>query len=52
MKWYERIISAVGGILLVDPGILTDAAGLTMVGLVFAAQWLRYGKKRKVCSQI
>ena len=50
MKWYERLISAVGGILLVDPGILTDVAGCALVAFVFAAQWLRCGKKKTIRS--
>lgn len=50
MKWYERLISAVGGIMLVDPDILTDVIGCALVAFVFAAQWLRYGKKKVLRS--
>ena len=38
MKWYERIVSAVGGLLLIYPGLITDVVGLGLVGLVFVYQ--------------
>ena len=40
MKWYERILSAAGGLLLIYPGIVTDAIGLALVGSVLAFEWL------------
>ena len=44
MSWYERILSAVGGILLIYPGIVTDSVGFVLVGLVVLIQLL--GKKK------
>lgn len=38
MRWYERILSAVGGLLLIYPGILTDIIGIALVGLVLLSQ--------------
>ena len=38
MKWYERIISAVGGLLLIYPGILTDSIGLVLIVIVMLIQ--------------
>ncbi|MBQ2266758.1 MAG: TRAP transporter fused permease subunit, partial [Clostridia bacterium] len=38
MKWYERIISAVGGLLLIYPGILTDSIGLGLIVIVMLIQ--------------
>ncbi len=38
MAWYERIISVIGGLLLIYPGIVTDAIGLSLVGLVVLLQ--------------
>ena len=38
MRWYERILSAVGGLLLIYPGILTDLFGIALVGLVLLSQ--------------
>ena len=41
MSWYERIISAVGGLLLIYPGILTDVIGLALVAVIFAIQFIK-----------
>ena len=40
MKWYERIVCAVGGLLLIYPGLVTDVIGLGMVAVVLVAQIL------------
>ena len=40
MPWYLRILSAVGGLLLIYPGLVTDTAGMVLVGLVLLAQFL------------
>ncbi|MBQ8204090.1 MAG: TRAP transporter fused permease subunit [Clostridia bacterium] len=44
MKWYERIISAIGGLLLIHPGVTTDVIGVVLVGIVLLIQLLT--KKR------
>ena len=46
MRWYERIVCVIGGLLLIYPGIVTDAIGLGMVAVVFVAQILT--KKKSV----
>lgn len=46
MKWYERIVCAIGGLLLIYPGIVTDSIGLVLVALIGALQLLT--KKQKV----
>ena len=38
MRWYERIISAAGGLLLIYPGIATDVIGVSLVGAVLVYQ--------------
>ncbi len=38
MTWYERLISTVGGLLLIYPGIVTDIIGLSLVGVVALLQ--------------
>ena len=38
MPWYERIMSAVGGLMLIYPGLVTDTVGLCMVGAVVVLQ--------------
>jgi TRAP-type uncharacterized transport system fused permease subunit len=40
MKWYERLMSAAGGLLLIYPGLTTDLAGLGLVGAVVLLQLL------------
>ncbi len=38
MRWYERVVSIVGGLLLIYPGIVTDLIGLALVGAVLVVQ--------------
>ena len=40
MKWYERVMAAAGGLLLIYPGIVTDTIGLGLVGIVLMFQLL------------
>ncbi len=40
MTWYERILSAVGGLLLIYPGLVTDLIGLGLVAIVLVIQLL------------
>jgi len=44
MNWFQRIISAVGGLLLIHPGLVTDAIGISLVVLVVI--WQYFAKKR------
>jgi len=43
MNWLERILFIIGGLLLVDPGTVTDIMGL---GLLAACVANQYRKKR------
>ena len=40
MKWYARLLSAVGGLLLIYPGWVTDTVGLCLVALMAAIQYV------------
>lgn len=40
MKNWQRILSALGGLLMIYPGILTDVIGLALVGAVLVMQML------------
>lgn len=40
MKWFERIISVAGGLLLIYPGVVTDVIGLGLVSVVVVIQLL------------
>ena len=44
MPWYLRIASAVGGLMLIYPGVVTDSVGIVLVGTVMAVQYVT-GKK-------
>ncbi|MBO5321779.1 MAG: FxsA family protein, partial [Clostridia bacterium] len=48
MKWYERIISAVGGLLLIYPGLVTDSIGLGLICVVVLIQIISKKAHRKV----
>ena len=48
MRWYERIVSVVGGLLLIYPGIVTDVIGVALVGIVFAIQTIT--KKKNIIN--
>ncbi len=47
MKWYERMISVIGGLLLIYPGVITDIIGLVLVGGVALIQIVN---KKKIAS--
>jgi len=44
MSWYERVISAVGGLLLIYPGIVTDLIGVALVVCVLLIQLIKNKK--------
>ena len=48
MPWYERILSAVGGLMLIDPGPVTDTVGIALVGAMFLLQIIQ--KKKGVIA--
>ena len=50
MKWYERIACAVGGLLLIYPGVVTDVIGLGLVGVILVAQVLTRKKSVEVTA--
>lgn len=50
MQWYERIVSAIGGLLLIYPGIVTDAIGLALVAAVVAVQLIKRNRRTLVNS--
>ena len=48
MKWYQRILSLVGGLMLIYPGLLTDAVGLGLVILMVITQMVEKRKEDAV----
>ena len=47
-SWWERLLSIVGGLLLIYPGIVTDAIGLALVALVAVIQLLEKRHEKKI----
>ena len=48
MKWYERIASLAGGLLLIYPGLQTDLIGLGILAVVVLIQFLTKKKANTV----
>lgn len=48
MSWYQRIISIVGGLLLIFPGLATDLIGVGLVGVVITIQLIT--KKKEISA--
>jgi len=40
MPWYQRIVSLVGGLMLIYPGFVTDVIGITLVAVVVILQFI------------
>ncbi len=40
MSWFERVLSAIGGLLLIYPGLVTDIIGLSLVAIIVILQIL------------
>ena len=38
MSWYERVLSLIGGLLLIYPGIITDSIGIALIASVVVLQ--------------
>jgi len=48
MPWYQRVISLIGGLLLIYPGAVTDVIGIFLVIIVVVLQFA--SKKRQVVT--
>lgn len=46
MRWYERIVCVVGGLLLIYPGTVTDVIGLVLVAVIAVAQAVTHKRKK------
>lgn len=47
MPWFQRIIAVVGGVLLIDPGLVTDVIGIGCAVVVVILQTLQVRNSRK-----
>ncbi len=45
MRWYERVVSAAGGLLLIYPGWVTDSIGFGLLAVVVALQLINRKKE-------
>ena len=50
LRWWERLALVAGGLLLVDPGLLTDVIGAVLVAAAFALQFVRYRAAVRVAA--
>ena len=48
MKWYERIVSVCGGLLLIYPGLVTDLIGVGLVACVVLLQIISKKRQQKL----
>ena len=48
MKWYERILCLMGGLMLIYPGLVTDAIGLGLVAVMVIIQIVT--KRKEECN--
>ncbi|MBQ3181819.1 MAG: TRAP transporter permease [Clostridia bacterium] len=48
MKWYERMLAAAGGLMLIIPGLVTDVVGVGVVLVVLAIQLLTKKKEKLI----
>ncbi len=47
MKWYERVLSLIGGLLLIYPGLVTDITGLALVAVMVVMQFVDKNREKK-----
>lgn len=50
MAWYERLISVVGGLLLIYPGLVTDLIGVSLASVAIAIQIIRRRRSKAVSA--
>ena len=48
MRWYERVISAAGGLMLIVPGLITDTVGISLVALMVLLQFTAVKKAKSL----
>lgn len=48
--WLERVVLAIGGLLMIVPGLTTDLIGLAAGAAVLVSQWVALRYPRKACE--
>lgn len=52
MPWYQRVLSLIGGLLLIYPGIITDTIGIGIVAIIIALQLITRKKYTNIQAQM
>jgi len=47
MRWWERVWFIIGGLLLIDPGTVTDLIGIAMLAMGVLYQWRKSQSLKK-----
>ncbi len=50
MPWWQRLLSAVGGLLLIYPGLITDSIGFGLFAIVVILQVISKNHRKQICS--
>ena len=47
LVWWQRILSIIGGLMMIDPGLMTDLIGIAIIGIVVVEQYVIKDKSQK-----
>jgi TRAP transporter 4TM/12TM fusion protein len=47
LPWWQRILAVGGGLMLIDPGLLTDIIGIAIIGIIVVLQYVVKEKQHK-----
>ena len=50
LMWWQRILSIIGGLMMIDPGLMTDLIGIAIIGIVVVEQYVLKDKSQKKLS--
>ena len=50
LVWWQRILSIIGGLMMIDPGLMTDLIGIAIIGIVVVEQYVLKDKSQKKLS--
>jgi len=47
LMWWQRILAIIGGLMMIDPGLMTDLIGIAIIGIVVVEQYVIKDKSQK-----
>jgi len=50
LMWWQRILAIIGGLMMIDPGLMTDLIGIAIIGIVVVEQYVLKDKSQKKLS--